>query len=80
MKEFFAKIREAEIRNIIAVITSIGAFVIIYLLIIKAIPHENHDILIAAIGYILGGANGLVYAYLYSASRADKKSPEKPVV
>lgn len=76
MKEFLIRLKEADIRNVISVITAIGSFVIIFLLIKFAVPKENHDIIIASVGYILGGANGLVYAYLYSASRADKKPPE----
>lgn len=76
MKEILTKIREADIRNIVAVITSVGSFVIIYFLISKGIPTENHDIVVAGVGYILGGANGAVYGYLFSASRADKKQSE----
>lgn len=78
MKEFFVKMREADIRNIIAVITSLGSFAMLYFLIAKGIPAENHDIIVGAVGYILGGANGAVYAYLFSASRSDKKSPPSP--
>lgn len=74
MKEFFVKMREADIRNIIAVITSLGSFAMLYFLIAKGIPSENHDIVVGAVGYILGGANGAVYAYLFSASRSDKKT------
>lgn len=77
MKDFFIKMREADIRNIIAIITSLGSFVIIYFLIAKGIPTENHDIVVAAVGYILGGANGAVYGYLFSASRADKKTVDQ---
>jgi len=50
----------------------------LYFLIAKGIPSENHDVVIAAVGYILGGANGAVYAYLFSASRADKTHRAKP--
>ncbi len=77
MKEFFIKMREADIRNIIAVITSIGSFGLMGYLISKGIPTENHDIVVAGIGYMLGGANGAVYGYLFSASRADKKQSEQ---
>lgn len=77
MKEFFIKMREADIRNIVAVITSIGSFIIMFYLITKGIPKENHDIVVGGVGYILGGANGMVYGYLFSASRADKKTVDQ---
>lgn len=72
MKELFVKIREADIRNIVAVITSVGSLLIVYSLIVKEVPDKNHDILIASVGYILGGANGLVYGYLFGKSKLEK--------
>lgn len=64
------KIMSADIRNILSVLTSIGSFILLYLLIIKPIPEENHDIVIAAVGYLLGAANGMVYGYYFGASKA----------
>lgn len=69
----------AEIRNIISVITSIGCFIIIYLLIIKEVPERNHDIVIASVGYILGAANGMVYGYLFGASKGISRGDTQPV-
>jgi hypothetical protein len=70
------KIMAADIRNILAVITSLGCFIIIYLLIIKQIPEPNHDIVIAGVGYILGAANGMVYGYYFGASKAPARQAE----
>jgi len=56
------------------VITSLGSFIIIYLLIIKQIPEPNHDIVIAAVGYILGAANGMVYGYFFGAAKGATKA------
>lgn len=73
------KIMTAEIRNILGVITSIGCFFIIYLLIIKEVPERNHDIVIASVGYILGAANGLVYGYYFGASKGASRGDTQSV-
>jgi hypothetical protein len=81
MKRFLATIREADIRNTVAVITSVGSYVILVYLISKAIPQANHDIVIAAVGYVLGQSNGNVYGYLFNASKPEKpskKAEQKP--
>lgn len=76
MKRFLTSLKEADIRNIVATITSLGSFIVLYLLIIKAIPTANHDIVIAAVSYVLGQSNGAVYGYLFSANKVEKKKPE----
>jgi hypothetical protein len=80
MKRLVATLKEADIRHIISVITSIGSYLVLYLLIVKAIPTANHDIVIAGVSYVLGQANGSVYGYLFNATKTDKKKPqeEKP--
>jgi hypothetical protein len=75
MKELFIKIREADIRNIVAIITSLGCFVMLYLLIVKDIPTSNHDIVVAGVSYILGQSNGSVYGYLFGTTKGEKKQP-----
>jgi hypothetical protein len=70
------RIMTADIRNIISLITTIGCFVLLYLLIIKQVPERNHDIVVAAVGYMLGAANGAVYGYYFGASKAPAKPGE----
>lgn len=69
MKDFFKKIGSTEIRNILAVITTIGCFVLLYLLIIKPVPNENKDILQIAVGFVFGGALGGVMGFYFGASK-----------
>lgn len=77
MKEIWLKIKEADIRNIVAIITSVGSFVMLYLLIAKEVPTPNHDVVIAGVGYILGQSNGSVYGYLFGSTKGDKKPPDQ---
>lgn len=69
MKRFWEKIGVAEIRNIIAIISVVGAFIMLYLLIMKPIPAENKDTLNIAVGVVLGGLIGGVNGYFFGASK-----------
>lgn len=79
MKRFMFSMKEADIRNILAVICTIGVFVLMYLLIIKEIPKENHDIVISAVSFVFGGALGAVYSYFFGASKGQVTPPPPPV-
>jgi hypothetical protein len=76
MKEFFVKIKEADIRNILAIIVTLGVFVLMYLLVIKEIPKDNHDIVISAVSFVFGGGFGAVTSYFFGASKGDKPKDE----
>lgn len=76
MKNFFQKIGNAEIRNIISIISVLGAFAVLYLLIMKPIPAENKDTLNLSVGFILGGLIGGINGYYFGASKGH--SPDKP--
>jgi hypothetical protein len=82
MTEFFRKIANVEVRNILAVITTIGTFAVLYLLIIKPVPVENKDILYASVGFIFGGALSAVFGFYYGASKVNnvKEDETKPKV
>jgi len=69
MTEFFKKIVNVEIRNILAVIITLGVFILLYLLTIKPVPPENKDIMYAAIGFVFGGAFSAVAGFYYGASK-----------
>lgn len=73
MKKFFDRIGTTEIRNIIAVISVIGAFIMLYLLIIKPIPAGNKDTVNIAVGVVLGGLIGGVNGYFFGASKNGDK-------
>lgn len=76
MKKFFENIGKTEIRNILAVITVIGCFILLYLLQIKPIPDGNKDVLNVAIGFVFGGTLGGVSGYYFGSSKDDKVNKE----
>ena len=75
MKNFFQNIGKAEIRNILAIIVTVGCFVLLYLLQIKPVPTENKDVLNIAVGFVFGGGLAGVIGYYFGAS---KSAPGKP--
>ena len=77
MKRFWDKIGTTEIRNIIAVIAVIGAFILLYLMIIKPIPPANKDTLNLAIGFVFGGLVGGVSGFFFGASKEAMKPETK---
>lgn len=77
MKKFWDKIGTTEIRNIISIISVVGAFVMIYLLIIKPIPTGNEATVNMAIGIVLGGLIGGVNGYFFGASKKETTTNTK---
>lgn len=73
MKKWLLSIGSAEIRNILAVITVVGCFILLYLLQVKEIPKENKDVLLTAIGFVFGGLLGGVAGFYFGSSKDDKK-------
>ncbi|HEV7782600.1 MAG TPA: hypothetical protein VGO58_15100 [Chitinophagaceae bacterium] len=71
MKKIFAKIGTAEIRNIIAIISVLGAFLMLYMIIIKPIPAENKETVNLCVGFVLGGLIAGVNGYYFGASKRD---------
>lgn len=77
MTEFLRKITKSDIRNIIAIISVVGAFVMMYLMIIKPIPAENRDSVNMAVGMVLGGLIGGVNGYYFGASKTETKKEDE---
>lgn len=73
MTEFLKKITKSDIRNILAVISVLGAFVVLYLLIITPIPAANKDTVNLALGFVLGGLVGGVSGFYFGASKGETK-------
>lgn len=71
------RITKSDIRNIIAIISVVGAFVMMYLMIIKPIPAENRDTVNIAVGVVLGGLIGGVNGYYFGASKTDSKKEDE---
>ena len=72
MKKFWEKIGTTEIRNILAVISVIGSFMVLYFLIIKPIPGENKETVNLALGFTLGSLVAGVNGYYFGASKDQK--------
>jgi ABC-type nitrate/sulfonate/bicarbonate transport system permease component len=77
MKKFWEKIGTTEIRNIIAIITVCGAFVVLLMLVIKPIPPDNKDTLNLALGFVLGGLVGGVSGYFFGSSKKNDNEVQK---
>lgn len=71
MTDFFKKITSSEIRNVLAIITSVGCFVLLYLMMVKSIPVANKDVLNIVVGFVFGSALTGVYGYYFGASKKD---------
>lgn len=76
MTEFLKKITKSDIRNILAVITVIGSFVLLYQMLYKPIPVDNKDVVLTAVGFVLGGLVAGVNGYYFGASKGEAKKDE----
>lgn len=72
MNEFIKKINTADIRNILAVLIVLGCFTLLGVMQLKAIPTENKDIVLTAIGFVFGGALAGVVGFYFGASKQSK--------
>lgn len=74
MSEFFKNIGKNDIRNILAVISVLGCFVLLYLMMIKPIPVENKDIMNIATGFVFGGLLAGVAGFYFGSSKSEVES------
>lgn len=79
MTEFLRKISSKDIRNILAVIITLGCFILFYFLIIKEIPAANKDLMNIIAGMLFGGPLAAVSGYYFGASKneADNKAKKE---
>jgi hypothetical protein len=76
MPEWLKKISKTDIRNILAVIIVLGSFLLLYLLQVKPIPEQNHDLVLTAGGFIFGGALAGVVGFYFGATKTDKPTKD----
>jgi hypothetical protein len=76
MPEWLKRITKTDIRNILAIIIVIGSFLLLYLLQVKPIPEQNHDLVLTAGGFIFGGALAGVVGFYFGATKGEKKSSD----
>lgn len=73
---WWQKIGKSDIRNIIAIMSVIGAFSALFLMIMKPIPVDNRETVNLCIGFVLGGLIAGVNGYYFGASKNDEKKGE----
>ena len=78
MPEWLKRLTKADIRNSLAIVIVLGCFGLMYLLQVKPIPQQNHDIVNIVAGFIFGGALAGVVGYYFGATKIDthKKNEE----
>lgn len=74
MPEWLKRLTKTDIRNSLAIIIVIGCFGLVYLLQVKAIPKENHDIVNIVAGFIYGGALAGVVGFYFGSTKQDKNT------
>ena len=74
MPEWLKRLSKTDIRNSLAIIIVLGCFGLVYLLQVKAIPQENHDIVNIVAGFIYGGALAGVIGFYFGSTKTDKQS------
>lgn len=74
MPEWLKRLTKADIRNSLAIFIVLGCFGLMYLLQVKPIPEQNHDIVNIVAGFIFGGALAGVVGYYFGATKIDKNT------
>lgn len=73
MPEWLKRLTKTDIRNSLAIMIVVGCFVLMYILQVKPIPEENHDIVNIVAGFIFGGALAGVVGYYFGSTKIDRK-------
>lgn len=73
MPEWLRRLTKSDIRNSLAIIIVLGCFVLMYLLQVRPIPEQNHDLVLTVGGFIFGGALAGVVGYYFGATKNEKK-------
>jgi hypothetical protein len=74
MPEWLKRLTKTDIRNSLAIIIVLGCFGLVYLLQVKAIPEQNHDIVNIVAGFIYGGALAGVVGFYFGSTKQDKNT------
>lgn len=77
MPEWLKRLTKTDIRNSLAIIIVLGCFGLMYLLQVKAIPEQNHDIVNIVAGFIFGGALAGVVGFYFGATKTDKHTKDE---
>jgi hypothetical protein len=74
MPDWLRRLTKTDIRNTLAIFIVVGCFILMYLLQIKPIPEQNHDLVLTVGGFIFGGALAGVVGYYFGSTKTDKQS------
>lgn len=74
MPEWLKRLTKADIRNSLAIIIVLGCFILMYLLQMKPIPEQNHDLVLTVGGFIFGGALAGVVGYYFGSTKQEKNT------
>lgn len=77
MKELFKRFGKAQIQNVLGVMNTVGSYVLLYIMLVKEIPVANKDILLMAIGFVLGGSLPSSNGFFFGASKKEPSAPAK---
>ena len=72
MPEWLKRLTKSDIRNSLAIIIVFGCFILLYLLQSKAIPEQNHDLVLTIGGFVFGGALANVVGFYFGSMKQDK--------
>lgn len=72
MPEWLKRLTKADIRNSLAIIIVLGCFILMYLLQMRPIPEQNHDLVLTVGGFIFGGALAGVVGYYFGSTKQEK--------
>lgn len=75
IKEIFSHVGRAQITNVIALVSVLGVFGLLFLLCFRAIPKENSQLMYMAVSQVLGLGFGIVIGFYFGSSKteADKR-------
>jgi dolichol kinase len=77
MPEWLKRLTKSDIRNSLAIIIVFGCFILLYLLQSKAIPEQNHDLVLTIGGFVFGGALAGVIGFYFGSTKIDKKNEDR---
>ena len=77
MPEWLKRLTKTDIRNSLAIIIVVGSFLLLYLLQVRPIPEQNHDLVLTAGGFIFGGALAGVIGFYFGSTKTDKHTKDE---
>jgi uncharacterized metal-binding protein len=69
------RLNKVSIQVIIAVMTVVGSYGLLYLLTFKEIPAHNRDLFNVLVGAVIGSTLSAVIGWLYTTNKHNKPNP-----